>query len=142
MAGKKWFIVLLALIFCLGAGVGMLSARFLQGVPPANPDRAPGAPRDRDYSQRLAEQLQLSPEQQANLKTVLEDQHKSFVELRARIEPELEQLAEETAARIKAFLSDDQQAKFDQIRAEEKERRARREQEGPAPEGPGRPQPR
>jgi len=121
MSGKKWLVLLLVLVFCLGIGLGMLSERLL-GADRASLADEPGFRGHRDPSEILAERLGLSAEQQAQLTVILEEQRARYGEVRAYIEPRLVELRKETGARISELLTEEQQEEFEKLRAEERER--------------------
>jgi len=89
-----------------------------QGPPPGGPPRfTPEAQLD-----RLAQQLNLTDDQKAKIKPILEDQAKQFQTLRddTSVSPEdrrsqFMQIRENTSKKIRAVLDPDQQKKYDEM---------------------------
>ena len=90
----------------------------------------------RAYRQRMAEELQLTPAQQASVDSLIEQKHRQIVALYQPVQPQLDALAQQTReisdsthAQIKRLLNPEQQVKLDKMRAaarkELAERRAR-----------------
>ena len=119
MAGKKWLVLLLVLVFCLGIGLGMLAERLLGAGRTLATEERPRRSR-RDYREVLAERLGLSAEQQAQLTVVLEEQRARYEEVQAYIGPRLAELRKATAARIDALLTEEQRREFEKLRARER----------------------
>src|SRR5215813_6671992 len=89
----------------------------------------------------LTEKLNLSKEQQASIKSVLEDQRqqmqaevKGGTLSREDRKSDLRRIRETTSSKIRDLLNDEQQARFDQMEKERRERmRAKQEKSGEAP---------
>jgi len=101
-----------------------------------------------DQVQSLAAQLNLSPEQQAKVKTALEDQHSQAMEVvqdstlaREDKIQKIHVIRENTIAKVRATLtSDDQKQKFDQM-LQEQDNRMHQQQQAPPPQQPAQPPP-
>src|SRR5580704_3505803 len=81
-----------------------------------------------DQVKHMAKKLNLSDDQQAKLKPILEDQRKQMEQIRddSALSREdrfskMKSVHENSTAQIKALLNDDQQKKFDKMQAERRE---------------------
>ena len=112
-----------AMMFLLGAFVAGGALGFAA-------DRAMDAKHGRDmrgpraYRQRMAEELKLTPAQQASVDSLIEQKHRQIVTLYKPLKPQLDSIAiltrvvsDSTHAQIKRLLNPDQQAKLDRMRA-------------------------
>jgi Spy/CpxP family protein refolding chaperone len=112
-----------ALMFLLGAFLAGGALGFTA-------DRVIGASHNREmrgprgYRQKMAEALNLTPQQQASIDSLMEQKHRQIVALYKPIKPELDSIAvvarvvsDSTHAQIKRLLNPDQQAKFDKVRS-------------------------
>ena len=98
----------------------------------ASPARAQGGPRGHDPEEHLAklqEELDLTDQQVEQIRAIFAEQHSKFEELHAQEDADREsrreafrQLHEETHERIKAVLTEEQQARLEELHAEYKER--------------------
>jgi Spy/CpxP family protein refolding chaperone len=86
-----------------------------------------GMPSADDQLKHLSQTLNLSDDQQAKLKPILEDQHKQMQQLwndnsmsRQDRFSKMRGLRENADTQIKSVLNDDQQKKFDQMREEQR----------------------
>ncbi len=106
-------------------------------------------PRVDDQVKHMAKKLNLSDDQQAKLKPILEDQRKQMEQIRddsslSRDDrfSKMKSVHENSAAQIKALLNEDQQKKFDKMQEERREHMGGRGPgNGPPPsDGPSQPQ--
>ena len=74
--------------------------------------------------QRMYDELQLTPQQQASVDSLIEQKHRQIIALYKPVKPQLDSLAlqarvvsDSTHAQIKRLLNSDQQAKLDKMRA-------------------------
>lgn len=112
-----------ALIFLLGAflaggALGFTADRVI-GAGHRREMRGPRA-----YRQKMAEELKLTPQQQASIDSLMEQKHRQIVALYKPVEPQLDSIAvvarvvsDSTHAQIKRLLNPDQQAKLDKMRS-------------------------
>jgi Spy/CpxP family protein refolding chaperone len=111
-----------ALMFLLGAFVAGGALGFTADrVMDAKRDHARGP---RAYRQRMAEELKLTPQQQASIDSLIEQKHRQIVALYKPVQPQLDSLArlarvvsDSTHEQIKRLLSPEQAAKLDKMRA-------------------------
>ncbi len=78
----------------------------------------------RAYRQKLAEELKLTPQQQASVDSLIEQKHRQIVALYKPVKPQLDSIAvtarvvsDSTHAQIKRLLNPEQQVKLDKMRA-------------------------
>ena len=78
----------------------------------------------RAYRQKMAEELKLTPQQQASVDSLIEQKHRQIVALYKPVRPQLDSIAvvarvvsDSTHAQIKRLLNPDQQTKLDKMRA-------------------------
>ena len=78
----------------------------------------------RGYRARMAEELKLTPAQQASVDSLIEQKHRQIVTLYKPVRPQLDSIAvqarvvsDSTHAQIKRLLNADQQVKLDRMRA-------------------------
>ena len=111
-----------ALMFLLGAFIAGGALGF-------SADRAIRGGRDhelrgfRAYKQHMAEELKLTPPQQASVDSLMELRHRQIMALYKPLRPQLDSIAvlarvvsDSTHAQIKRLLNPDQQVKFDKMR--------------------------
>jgi protein CpxP len=101
-----------------------------------------GMPSADDQLKHLSQKLNLSDDQQAKLKPILEDQHKQMHQLwndssmsRQDRFSKMRELRENADNQIKGVLNDDQQKKFDQMREEQRSHMRHRMRDGQQPGG-------
>jgi hypothetical protein len=132
--------LLLLLAFGLGlaagaAGFGLYHTRFGDWRSPQ------GAARFQDrILARLTKELDLRPEQQQKVKTLLTEAGQDFTRLRDEIGPRFREIRDRSKERIRAVLDAAQQPKFDTVSQEWERRierwRGRRPGEGPERRAP------
>jgi Spy/CpxP family protein refolding chaperone len=115
---KGYALMFLLGAFIAGGALGFTADRAMRG----------GHGRDmhgaRAYRQRLAEELNLTPQQRASVDSLLEQKHRQIVALYKPVKPQLDSIAslarvvsDSTHAQIKRLLNAEQQAKLDKMRA-------------------------
>jgi Spy/CpxP family protein refolding chaperone len=114
---KGYAVMFLLGAFIAGGALGFSADRALRGS--HNRDRGPHA-----YRQRMADELKLTPKQQASMDSLIDLKHRQIVTLYKPLRPELDSIAilarvvsDSTHAQIKRLLDPDQQAKLDRMRA-------------------------
>jgi Spy/CpxP family protein refolding chaperone len=127
-------------IFLFAACLTAFAAFAQQGPPPGGgeghgPRR--GMPSVDDQLKNLSERLSLTADQQAKIKPILEDTHQQVQKLRddesmAREDKmaKMRSIHEDSMAKVKAVLTDDQKKKFDQWQQEMQNNRRQRQQGG------------
>ncbi len=103
----------LAVVFLCGVTVGMLAHHLMHGTQPPNPDAS--KPPQELLMTRLKTELNLTPEQSEQLKTVLDDFFTYYYTLQAQ----LDDVRASGKQRIYRILNDGQKKKFEQIMAQQ-----------------------
>ena len=137
---KGYALMFLLGAFVTGGALGFTADRVL-GKNHDRGGRGPGA-----YRQRMAEELDLNPQQQASIDSLMEQKHRQIVALYKPVQPQLDSIAVEarvvsdsTHAQIKRLLNPDQQVKLDKMRASaRKDLGERRGRDSARRGGPGR----
>jgi Spy/CpxP family protein refolding chaperone len=119
MERSKGYAVLFLLgAFVAGGALGFTADRVID-VKHGRDMRGPRA-----YRQRMAEELKLTPEQQASVDSLIEQKHRQIVALYKPVKPQLDSIAvlarvvsDSSHAQIKRLLNPDQQVKLDRMRA-------------------------
>jgi Spy/CpxP family protein refolding chaperone len=115
---KSYAVMFLLGAFVAGGALGFTADRVID-VKHGRDMRGPRA-----YRQRMAEELKLTPEQQASVDSLIEQKHRQIVALYKPVKPQLDSIAvlahvvsDSTHAQIKRLLNADQQVKLDRMRA-------------------------
>ena len=87
----------------------------------------------RGYRQKMADELKLTPQQQASVDSLIEQKHRQIVALYKPVRPQLDSIAvtarivsDSTHAQIKRLLNPEQQVKLDKMRASARKELAER----------------
>lgn len=134
-----------ALMFLLGAflagGALGLAADRAMGEGHRRETRGP-----RGYRQKMARELQLTPQQQASIDSLIDQKHRQIVALYQPVQPQLDSIAvvarvisDSTHAQIKRLLNPDQAAKLDKMRSDARRDLAERRGGDTAGRPPGKP---
>lgn len=114
---KGYALMFLLGAFLAGGAMGFTADRLME----AKHDRLPGA---RGYRQRMAEELKLTPQQQASVDSLIAQKHRQIVALYQPVKPQLDSIAklarvvsDSTHEQIKRLLSPEQQARFSNMRS-------------------------
>ncbi|HTU00963.1 MAG TPA: hypothetical protein VMG58_04070 [Candidatus Sulfotelmatobacter sp.] len=106
--------LLLILAFLLGVAAGSLGF----GVYRARFAHRPGPEQFQTMVlHRLSRELDLKPDQQQQVQTILREAGQDFARLREEMHPKFQEIRSKTAGRIHAVLDPSQQAKFEDLRA-------------------------
>jgi periplasmic protein CpxP/Spy len=136
------FVVVMSLAVCTGTAFSQDNqSQPAPAAPGSDNGRAMGGHHQMrtvdEQLQHLTKKLNLSDDQQAKVKTVLEDQRTKMEALRNDAStsredrfPKMREIHENSNTQIKAILNEDQQKKFDKI---EQEQHERMEHQGPPP---------
>jgi hypothetical protein len=116
-SSKGYALMFLLGAFLAGGALGFTADRVMG-------HRVGGSRGSRAYRQRMAEELKLSPQQQASVDSLIEQKHRQIVALYKPVKPQLDSIAvvarvvsDSTHAQIKRLLDPDQRAKLDKMRA-------------------------
>jgi Spy/CpxP family protein refolding chaperone len=114
---KGYALMFLLGAFLTGGALGFTADRVIGG----KHNREMRGPRA--YRQKMAEELKLTPAQQASVDSLIEQKHRQIVTLYKPVRPQLDSIAvvarvvsDSTHAQIKRLLNPDQQAKLDRMR--------------------------
>ena len=117
-SSKGYAVMFLLGAFVAGGALGFTADRVMD-VKHGRDARGPRASR-----QRMAEELKLTPQQQASVDSLIDQKHRQIVALYKPIKPQLDSIAvqarvvsDSTHAQIKRLLDPDQQVKLDKMRA-------------------------
>jgi len=114
---KGYAVMFLLGAFITGGALGFTADRVMSGEK-GRQMRGPGS-----YRQRMATELNLNPQQQASIDSLMEQKNDQIVALYKPVKPQLDSLAlasrvisDSTHAQIKRLLDPAQQAKLDKMR--------------------------
>ena len=100
------------------------------------------APDPEHQTQALTKRLNLSSDQQSQVKTILTDRNKQVEDLRADTSSsredkmaKMKSIQEDSVSKINAVLNDDQKAKYKELQDQMRERMSQRKGRGPAADG-------
>ncbi len=110
--------LLLLLAFLLGMAAGMLGFGLYQTRMGWWHPRRDSARFQRFVLRRLTRELNLRPEQQQQVETILRETGQEFARLREEMGPRVVDIRMRTRQKIQAILSPDQQAKFETLERE------------------------
>ena len=106
--------LLLVVAFLLGVAAGGLGF----GVYKARFGHRPGPEQFQAMVlHRLSRELDLQPEQQERVRTILRESGQDFARLRDEMRPKFQEIRAKTGDQIRGTLNASQQAKFDELRA-------------------------
>jgi len=135
LAGRAFVLLIATMLAGLCLGLGTALAQDNQEQPPQGPPSGMGAhmghrpmmPSVDDQLKHLTQKLNLTDEQQAKIKPILEDQRKQMEQIhndsslsREDRFSKMQQLRTSGDTQIKAVLNEDQQKKFDKMREEQR----------------------
>lgn len=109
-------------LFLSGLAIGALGMHLYHGRsgPPTGPHFV-GPPHGRMLAM-LERRLDLTPEQREQVVAIHEESRRASHEIRRELRPQLERQMEETREKIRAILTPEQQARFDELHEELKSR--------------------
>jgi Spy/CpxP family protein refolding chaperone len=128
---KGYALMFLLGAFLAGAALGLAADRVM-GDGHRREMRGP-----RGYRQKMARELELTPQQQASMDSLIDQKHRQIVALYKPVQPQLDSIAvqarvisDSTHAQIKRLLNPDQAAKLDKMRAGARRDREQAERRG------------
>jgi hypothetical protein len=127
MKRNQWSPALVAfLIFCLGAGVGVLGQRYYnQTVVSA---KNPSEDFRQHYVSEMRSRLRLNATQVDQLETILDETKAKYKKVRDQYRPAMLQVKNEQINRVKSILTPEQIQAYDQL-VTEREKRGRQQEE-------------
>jgi Spy/CpxP family protein refolding chaperone len=115
----------LLLLFLSGVAVGAFGLRLYT----LNSVRAGGRPSPEEFRRKyiveMRSRLKLTDDQTSKLGPILDETRKQFRELREKHRPELKAIQDEQTQKIRAILTDAQQAEFSRFQEEHEKERQR-----------------
>ena len=125
---RKVAAIYLGAVFLTGLALGVVSHWFYAvKIAQANTPRHKTAA---EFRQRMAvklkEELDLSSGQAEQLRVILDSVGQGFHDIRDEVEPKFEALRQERVEKVMSLLSPEQQAKYERILEERRERRKER----------------
>jgi Spy/CpxP family protein refolding chaperone len=93
-------------------------------------------PRDRDFRNRFAREVGLTPEQQRRVDSIMDRQGRELRVVRGRVQPELDSIIQRTRRELDSVLTPDQRQKAAEIRRRHPRRAGPRLGDGPPPAPP------
>lgn len=129
MMGSRRAVLYLVLVFVLGLVLGALGGRYGER---AGWWRYFHRGEERGPLAWLTRELDLTPEQQKQLGPILDEASAQYSAIFEKVRPEYEQVRHQTRQKIRAFLTDAQRAKFDELvrRIDEREAKERERRQG------------
>jgi Spy/CpxP family protein refolding chaperone len=122
---------LIALVLVLGIALGavgeiVVNQRVLGARPQTQPVQVQKGPNPTRGVARLTNELKLTPEQQKQLSEILTDTQRRYDVVRQQMNPQFEQIREQSHDQIRQILAPEQRPKFeDFLQRLDQERRAR-----------------
>ena len=125
---KRRAAVAMAVVFVAGAIVGLAATRVYHHRHGGMGGRLSAEEYRTHLLDQLTEDLGLDAEQQQSVEEILDEIDERFREVRDAIEPEMEAIRGERAARIMSLLDQEQEAKYEQILEQRRHRREEQSQ--------------
>ncbi|MBM3804186.1 MAG: hypothetical protein FJW26_17955 [Acidimicrobiia bacterium] len=121
---------LMSVVFLLGAIVGASLGTAIVSKKFATPQKQ-GKPGRAKFIDRLDARLHLSPEQTAQVKTILDETHQQFGALHETVKPQFDAIRNQTRDRIRVQLTEVQKQEFEAMIKEEDACRAKKRMRSP-----------
>jgi len=126
MMNNKRAIAYLFLVFALGAALGVLGTLWAGRTGWAAPAGPPSMRDKQGAAEWLTHELDLTAEQQQQLGPILDQTATSYEAIRERVRPEYEQVRQTSREKIRAILTPEQKARFEELVQQMDEERSRR----------------
>ncbi len=141
MSDRMRALTVIVAVFLLGCMVGAACILVWGNRVTADRGTRAGEPASRG-PMRLSERLQLSPEQDTQLRQILAESRKQMEAVRRESAPRFEAIRSEMDKKIYAILNDEQKKKFEEFRKEMESRSGRPQHRRPdwGPRPPDRPE--
>ena len=120
--GGPLLAVLVLVIAVLAGGIAGVAADRLLLLPRMDrgawhgPGRGHGAPRDREFRDRFARELGLTPEQQIRVDSIMDRQGRELRAVRGQVQPQLDSIISRTRQALDSVLTPGQRKKAEAIR--------------------------
>jgi len=129
MMTNRKAIVFLVAVFVLGAAAGILGTMWATQTGLAATTRGPSKFSKQGALEWLNNELRLSAEQQQQLGPILDETAAGYEGIRERVRPEYDQVRQQGRDRIRAILTPEQKARFEELVQQIDEERARHRRE-------------
>lgn len=129
MRSNRRALAYLLLVFVLGVAVGVLGSLWAERQGWAQTRWSSGHGSRPGTIEWLTRELNLTAEQQTQLQAILDETGAGYEAIRERTRPEYERVRQDGRAKIRALLTEEQRAKFEELVRRIDEERARRRQE-------------
>ena len=129
MMANRRAIAYLFLVFLLGAALGVLGTLWASRTGWAAPAGPPSMRDKQGAAEWLTHELDLTAEQQQQLGVILDETATNYESIRERVRPEYEQVRQQSREKIRAILTPEQKARFEELVRQMDEERARRRRE-------------
>ncbi len=128
MSNRKALVFLVA-VFLLGGAAGVLGTMWATHTGLAAGSGAPRKLTRQSAMDWLNTELRLSAEQQQQLGVILDETGAEYEAIRERVRPEYDQVRQQSRERIRAILTAEQKARFEELVKQMDEERARHRRE-------------
>ena len=108
----------IVLVFLLGAASGAFITNMYECSKRASITRGGSEARENMYMKRLTDKLDLSEQQQAQIRAIVHESYAEIRQIRKQYQPHIRLLLEQRQSRINTLLKPDQQTRFRQFTAE------------------------
>ncbi|MGH9789449.1 MAG: hypothetical protein ACRD4U_12195 [Candidatus Acidiferrales bacterium] len=128
MTNRKAIAFLLA-VFVLGAAAGVLGTMWATKTGLAAGSSGPSKFARQGAMEWLTNELKLTAEQQQQLGPILDETAAGYEAIRERVRPEYDQVRQQSREKIRAILTPEQKARFEELVQQIDEERARHRRE-------------
>lgn len=128
--GSRKAVLLVVVLFALGIALGsvgtyLVTTRVLAARPQTAPAHNPG-----HTMAMFTRDLNLSPDQQSQIQSILNDTRAHYAALHEKLDPEYEQVRQQGRDHIRQLLTPEQRPKFEDLLRQMDEERRQRASEG------------
>jgi Spy/CpxP family protein refolding chaperone len=119
--GGPLLAVLVLVIAVLAGGIAGVAVDRLLLLPTMGPDHGRGGPhgrppRDRDFRDRFAREVGLTPEQQIRIDSIMDRQGRELRAVRGQVQPQLDSIVGRTRRAFDSVLTPEQRKKAEAVR--------------------------
>jgi Spy/CpxP family protein refolding chaperone len=119
--GGPLLAVLVLVIAVLAGGIAGVAVDRVLLLPPMGWDHGPGRPhgrppRDRDFRDRFAREVGLTPEQKVRIDSIMDRQGRELRAVRGQVQPQLDSIISRTRRAFDSVLTPEQRKKAEAIR--------------------------
>jgi len=118
-------LMLMAIVFLLGGIVGASLGTTFVSRKLASPSEGSPSQKREKMIEKFKSRLKLSPQQTAQLQTILDETHRQFSALHETVRPQFDEIRDRMRAKIRELLDEDQKREFEIMNREFDQRKAR-----------------